>query len=112
MFYDLISGLNYRLLGILGYNKASKALYGVSTNRKVYIRCEENGDCKTIVPLIWRQARDLDTTLLATEIPMIPETGLALTDEPRDALVSSDMGGNQWGGTCIDTAVLREHELS
>lgn len=69
-------------------------------NGKYFLSCEQNGEgtCNVGTPETWYQARDKASTITAIEVPIYPETGLQITDQPRPPLMRWDNKGRVWGG--------------
>lgn len=98
-FYHFPVELNYKLLSILGLDKAGN-LHGVYLNGKTFLSCEQNGqgDCNAESAESWYRVRDEPETVTAIEVPHIAETGLGHTDLPRPPLTREDGLGRYWGG--------------
>ena len=91
--------MDRRIVSILGYDKTKDFVYGVAGNRHSYVRCNIT-TCVSIAKGSWLAIRDSETTILATEIAFVPETGHDLTDAPIPVYKLTDNEGNSWGGTC------------
>lgn len=91
--------MDRRIVSILGYDDTKFFIYGVARNRNSYVRCNVT-KCVSIRKESWLAIRDSQTTILATEIAFVPETGHNFTDAPISVFSLSDNEGNIWGGTC------------
>ena len=88
------------MLSILGYDSISSTLYGVAENRRSYMKLQFSPKWKmgATTEEEWNKARDMNSTLLAIEVPFIPVTSFQETDLPPKGLTSADRKGNIWGG--------------
>ncbi|RMX54353.1 hypothetical protein pdam_00018400 [Pocillopora damicornis] len=101
-------GLGAKILSILGYDTSTKTVYGVGANRKTYVKSPldlenevrplQNRLVYGITKEEWIQARDCNSTILATEIPLIPfHEGAKLPSGSFQHLIIKDKSNNQWG---------------
>ena len=87
------------MLGILGYDITKKTVYGVAENRRAYMKFQMGK--RTIYGTAaseWYRVRDSDSTILATEVPFIPDAGYLSELPPPVCLTVMDAKGNSWGG--------------
>lgn len=91
------SGLDRRIVSILGYDQNEDVIYGVARNRRSYLRCNVT-KCAAIPREVWLKLRDLSTKILSTEIAFVPETGHDFTDTQISEYKLVDNDGNKWGG--------------
>lgn len=89
--------MDRRIVSILGYDKTQDKIYGVAANRKSYVRCSHT-KCVSVLEESWLKIRRLQSTILATEIVFIPETGQDFTDAPIAVYNLIDDVGNKWAG--------------
>lgn len=92
--------MDRRIVSILGYDETKGAVYGVARNRKSYLRCNVT-KCMAIAAEAWLMIRDSQTTILATEIALLPETGHDFTDAPISVYKLADYDGNIWAGIFV-----------
>ena len=90
--------MDRRIVSILGYDETRDVIYGVARTRIAYVRCNIT-KCVSIGKKSWLAIRDLQTTILATEIAFVPETGHDFTDTPISVYHLTDDEGNTWTGT-------------
>ncbi|KAL9981343.1 hypothetical protein ACROYT_G010034 [Oculina patagonica] len=88
-------GLHQKVLNVLAYDPVDKVSYGISTNKKTFVRSKFspflmwNG----ISDKIWSQIKDSPSLITATEVPFIPVLPEHL-DEPFDALTVRGAGAS------------------
>ena len=95
--FSLIA-MDGRIVSILGFDATRDMIYGMARTRIAYVRCNIT-KCVSIGKESWLAIRDLQTTILATEIAFVPETGHDFTDAPISVFKLTDNEGNIWGGT-------------
>ncbi|XP_078382530.1 uncharacterized protein LOC144665215 isoform X2 [Oculina patagonica] len=98
--------MDRRIVSILGYDETKEVIYGVARNRKTYVRCNIT-KCVSIAKESWLAIRDSQTSILATEIVFVPETGHDFTDAPISVYRLTDNEGNMWGASAVGVHLYR-----
>ncbi|KAJ7387006.1 hypothetical protein OS493_003969 [Desmophyllum pertusum] len=94
------SDLPPNVLNVLGYDPVGNVHYGISTNKKTFLRSKFSSFMKWtgISGNIWNKAKESPSLITATEVPFVP---VLLRDEnkPYEALTVSSTAGDKWGSS-------------
>ena len=95
MFF--LSDLHQKVLNVLAYDPINKVYYGISTNKKTFLRSKSSPFVawRGISTNIWTKAKQRAALITATEVPFVPVLKRYL-NEPYEALtVTSDVTSNR-----------------
>ncbi|XP_048590010.1 uncharacterized protein LOC5502460 isoform X2 [Nematostella vectensis] len=90
--------MSTKVLSVLALNITTGTLYGLSRHTGHILRSSDHGVTWAVIGFNqWEKALTVATLVLAVDIPVLPVTGLPLTDEPSDAMTYTGGSGTMWG---------------
>ena len=91
--FVFLADLQQKVLNVLGYDSVDNVYYGISINKKTYIRSKISPFLiwTGINNMIWYQIKESPSLVTATEVPFIPILP-GHSDEPYDALTMPSSG--------------------